>query len=226
MLSLKSHFSTSEWTPSKIVLFASIFVVSAIAIICYIFIKLKVKKIKKNEDFKEKELEKIMRPNAGEIDLELKKISSSKFDDLDLDFILNTIYRNNYKKIALLGKENEYIYFSIKSLIDFETEILYEDYNKDLVEKITAKNPKYVFQSSSSKEDFDLALAINFDSSYNQIYNQCLKLVKKNAMILIHCNGSKKNDLETLLKDLNFLKQKYEISKVKSEFLLIVKNLN
>ncbi|QSF13985.1 BC85_0335 family putative methyltransferase [Mycoplasma sp. Mirounga ES2805-ORL] len=213
-------------------LFYSAIAVVLIAIIIYIILVVVTKKIKskvRNEEL-EKLKFKIQEQRAGNlknIPLDIKEYFKSNLNNEDLENLVNTIYLNDANNVLLVGNKLEYpaLLFSYQS--EANIKVFNYDLDARLWNNAVLEFPEFFKKKidliDKIDEKFKLIFAINSTQLSQTIYEKYYEHLENNGMLIILENVNTKRDVKTLTSFLKTKKIVYEVSKVKSNFVYIVK---
>lgn len=220
-------------------LVASIFIVSILGFSIYFFLLFKSKKINKkitNNEMKDtiKEIndknsnlnKALNRADAGKLLWDLKNEMLRKkisiIDDISLEFIINTIIRNNYKSILFSESLNAYEAITIATKTSAKVYI--DSHSKNALEVIKrykqTKNIKYY-----KNEKVDFVIMNDKKNKYKDYFTKLDKINNKNSLFLIYDikNLLIKKEVKELIHYIKLLDYRFEKHKIGKQFMLITK---
>ncbi len=183
-----------------IILASSIPVALIIMVISYIMTNKKVDKIRKqHSDDKDsaltnKQNKALLREGHGVLLWDLKEKTTNPLADAQLEFAINTIIRNEYKKTMVLGNTSEYEIESIRKIA------------KQTIVKKDA--------------DFVLLFASN---TLNDVFDEVYKTLNVGGMIVVANAYSRDKEVKRLLSYLKLSGLTYEHQKIDRGVILVVK---
>lgn len=182
-----------------IVLGISIAIALIIMVAAFIIMRRKIKKVQaqyaKNENDIKQEINKALeRMNHGELLWELKSKSLNPLEDTQMEYLINTVLRNDYKTFNVVNSESNY-----------EEETLIQIAKA----KLDKSNPD--FTMILANKDLDA----NFDVAY--------KALKEKQMIAIANAVRREKEVKELMKYLRMIGAKYEWVNYGKGILLVVK---
>lgn len=182
-----------------IVLAVSIAVALVIMVAAFVIMRKKIKKVQaeytKNEaDIKQEINKALERMNHGELLWELKSKSLNPLEDTQLEYLINTVLRNNYKTFNVVNSESNY-----------ETQSL----TKIAKAKASKVNPDFTMIFSGK----DL----------NNLFDKAYKTLKPKQMIAITNAIRREKEIKEMMKYLRLIGAKYEWVNYGKGILLVVK---
>ena len=240
--------STLYW-----VLFASVIVVGVIGAIAFTIVKLKVRQMRKeyleqldradalakskNKDGKnyetdaQKGIENVLsRKNIGEIlwdfDAQLINDKIKHLAFVDMEFLINTIYRNRYTKFLQTKTVCGYELITVAKLakIDaFYDEVIDLPSMNKYIKKYKIGEKR--IQKSTNQKDFDIVFIPEFTKEIIDIVDKAYKRLKEGGMIYIAGleNRKEKKYINEIKKFLKLVGYPFEENVVCKNIMLIVK---
>lgn len=220
-----------------ILIYSAVLVVVT-ALIIFGIILLKVHKIRKQikketldiisqDSIVDGHLEVVGREDFGEPIYLLRDIVNNPLDDEIVEFSINTIIKNKFEKILMLGHQTPYELIAISNKTNTEIEILSSEFNKTEYDKIISKTSyKHninVINEVNINVQYDVILLLSSKTSYLPIYEKNIKNLKKNGMFLIANVSKNKVWTKEIVKKISKTNLKYDILKWYKGFILIVK---
>lgn len=181
------------------ILLASVFVALGVMLITFIVMRIKINKVKTQyqKDIATahaKVSKAVKRENHGELLWELKAKSKDPLDDKEMEFLINTSLRNEYKT-----------FYVVNSISDYET--------KSLI-KLAHMKPLQVKPDLTIMFNKD-TLQVDFDKAYN--------LLQTKQMIAIVDAPRKNKEIKKLINYLKIIGAKYEWNNIGKGIVLVVK---
>ncbi|MGL6125277.1 MAG: BC85_0335 family putative methyltransferase [Metamycoplasmataceae bacterium] len=220
------------------ILIYSVVTVAAIAIIIISIILYKVVKIKKtikkqsldilsSDSVVEGHLKVIQRPDFGEPIFDLRDAIESPLDDEIVEFTINTIIRNNFKKILMLDYKTAYEIISISNKTGSEINVIGNEFDsqeyKDIISKFNFDHKLNILEDVNSDEKYDMILLLSSKSSYLPIYEKYINNLREKGMFLIANVAKNKIWKKELISKISKSNLNYDILKWYKGFILIVK---
>lgn len=218
-----------------------IYSVVAVVLIALVFLSIilyKVFKIKKtikkqsldiltSDSIVEGHLKVIQRPDFGEPLFELREAILNPLDDEIIEFSINTIIKNNFKNVLMLGEKTAYEVISISNKANAEIYVIEDEFNlneySDIVSKFSFDHRLNILKGIENGNKYDIILLLSSKQNYLPIYEKYIDSLKEGGMFLI-ANVTKnrvwKNELISKISKSNL---KYDILKWYKGFILIVK---
>lgn len=222
----------------KNILIYSAVVVVIIAMIIFIFIGYKIYKIKKT--IKKQNLEiysqesvieghnrVIERTDLGEPIFEVRDAVAKPLDDEIVEFVINTIIKNKFQNILMLGHKTPYEIIAISNKANVTINMLSsefngEEYNK-INETIIFENSINVLECVDNNIEYDLILLLSSKEPYLPIYEKYISNLRDSGMFLIAKTDKNRLWKKEIIKKINKNNMKYDILKWYKGFILIVK---
>ena len=178
---------------------ASMFVAIGIMIAAFIIMRVKINKIKKDyaqsvSDAQKEVSKAVLRENHGELLWELKAKSKMPLEDIQLEFLINTALRNEYKTFTVLNSQSDY-------------------------EKISLET---IAKAKSKETPSDLSIIFNGDDLQEQ-FDKTFKLLKEKQMVAIVNAPRKHKQVKNLISYLKMIKGKYDWLNIGQGIVLVVK---
>ncbi|MGL5205331.1 MAG: BC85_0335 family putative methyltransferase [Metamycoplasmataceae bacterium] len=204
-----------------------------VSIIFYRVIKIKQSLKKKTLDILtsdsvvEGHLKVIQRPDFGEPIFELRDATTNPIDDEIVEFVINTIIKNNFRNVLMLGYKTPYEVISISNKTGAEINVLANEFDINEYNKIIAKfnfdHNLNVWSKVNNEENYDIILLLSSTSNYLPIYEEYIDNLKEKGMFLIA--NTKKNKLwqKELIGKISKTNLNYDILNWYKGFILIVK---
>lgn len=182
-----------------IVLGVSIAVALIVMVVAFVVMRKKIKKVQaqyaKNEaDIKEEINQALERMNHGELLWELKSKSLNPLEDTQMEYLINTVLRNNYKTFSVVNSESDY-----------------EEQTFEQIAKAKKVKDKADFTLMFSNKD----LNDNFDKAY--------KTMEAKQMIAVANAVRREKEIKEMIKYLRMIGAKYEWVNYGKGILLVVK---
>ncbi|WP_027120651.1 BC85_0335 family putative methyltransferase [Mycoplasmopsis lipofaciens] len=225
-----------NWIRTSLII--SMVVVILIAMIVYLILFLKTKKLRKiiNDEQQRQAHEAILAirgEELGKMPFELKKYLKNKSDDHDLENLINTIYLNKAQNVLLLGKNINYELVVLltqtnANIYVYKNSLNIKTWNSAVLEfpNLFTKTPIFIDNTSIANQTFDLIYDWDSDLTCLELLSQNQTYLKEKGMFVALVNSIKKQDIKTTSKILKNQQVIYEISYVKNQFLYVVKNKN
>lgn len=177
----------------------SMFVAIAIMIAAFIIMRVKINKIKKDysqsvSDAQKEVSKAVFRENHGELLWELKAKSTGALEDIQMEFVINTALRNEYKTFTVINSQSDYEKISLEKI-------------GKLKEKATPSDLTIIFNNDNLQEQFD----------------KTFKLLKEKQMVAIVNAPRKHKQIKNLINYLKMIKGKYDWVNVGQGIVLVVK---
>lgn len=181
------------------ILLASIFVALLVMLIAFIIMRINIKKVKTQyqKDIASAHAEvsrAVARENHGELLWELKAKSKMPLGDKEMEFLINTSLRNEYKTFSVMNSASDYEEKSFVRLAKLKASKIKTDF-------------VVIFNKDTLQEDFDM--------SY--------KLLKEKQMIAIVDAPRKNKEIKKLIDYLKITGAKYEWNNIGKGIVLVVK---
>lgn len=181
------------------ILLASVIVGLIIMVVAFVVTRKRIKKVQKqyekNEaDIKQEINKALERLNHGELLWELKSKSTNPLEDTQLEFLINTVLRNNYKTFDVVNSESDYE-------------------EKSLTQIAKMKKVK-------SKADFTMIFT---SKDINDHFDKAYKTLEEKQMIAITNAIRREKEIKDLMKYLKMIGAKYEWVNYGKGILLVVK---
>ncbi|MGL5643268.1 MAG: BC85_0335 family putative methyltransferase [Metamycoplasmataceae bacterium] len=204
-----------------------------VSIIFYKVIKIKQSLRKKTLDILtsdsvvEGHLKVIQRPDFGEPLFELRDATINPIDDEIVEFVINTIIKNNFKNVLMLGYKTPYEVISISNKTNAEINVLANEFDineyNNTLSKFNFDHNLNVWNKINTEERYDIILLLSSTSNYLPQYEEYINNLKEKGMFLIA--NTKKNKLwqKELISKISKTKVNYDILNWYKGFILIVK---
>ncbi|QZE12472.1 BC85_0335 family putative methyltransferase [Mycoplasma sp. Ms02] len=213
----------------KTILLISVFVVLIVGFsvyftLMYLSRRLRKKYTQEEEKRLYQELRKV-RDDIGILPFELKDAFNSKIEDLDVEFLINTIYINDYKHNLANSFNDNYLLAALQEKTKQAFYYQEKEFNTQKWNEIYSQNKELINFTpiSHTNQNLDCVIFHDTDLSNKEIFEAYYPLLNQNGMIIINQKYQKNNELKNLM---NFLKEKEiknQITFAKSKFLLISK---
>ena len=220
------------------ILIYSVVIVVIVALIILTIILFKVYKIKKTtkkrtldilnqELVSEGHMKVIDRPDFGDPIIELREIVKSPLDDEIVEFTINTIIKNNFIKILMLGHKTPYEIIAISNKTNSEINILsnefsVEEYNQ-IISKVSFNHKLNILEQINNDEEYDAILLLSSKNSYLPIYEKYIDNLKNKGMFLIANVTKNRVWKREIISKISKSNLNYDILKWYKGFILIVK---
>lgn len=203
-------------------LLASAILAILFSIFWQIFMKKRIAKIRKESGNVVTQI----RPNRGEIRLDVKRVLNNELKDDDIEFMLNTIFVNQYENSLIVGDNQEYISFIIKNQFQWAN-TWNTNINKNNLTKINEDLNNYVFNTFSIENieneqlRFNLIFLDNIDTVEKDV-ESLYKFLAINGMIMANVKGLNNFTRSVIQEKFNHNQYIWEYS-TSNNFILIVK---
>ncbi len=218
-------------------LIVSIFIVLIIGFGIWLFLFLKVKKIRKIQS--DNNFEKLKKDKGAKAALERKFIGEPVYalknqfkktmDDLDIDFLISTTIRNEFKNVFIEGNTNGYEIITLalrtKATIIVEEERIIDLnlFKKLLVEFKIPKQKIKIIKAKNIKHKFDLIFITDEVDSLTKTFKTIwMHLNSKGILITNNFKENKKAQKE-LMKYLKLIGARWEFNKNSNGFIVVAK---
>ncbi len=228
----------SELTKNILIYSAVAFVIVALIFLSVILFKVyKIKKtIKKdkmdilNQDsITNAHLKVIQRTDFGEPIFELRDAISNPLDDEIVEFCINTIIKNNFERILMLGNKTSYEIIAISNKSNANIDILSSEFNEAEYnevlsnEKLNFSHKLSVLKDINKLEKYDAILLLSAKTNWLPTYEMYIDNLREKGMFII-ANVTKnkvwKKEIISKISKSNF---NYDILNWYKGFILIVK---
>ena len=228
----------SELTKNILIYSAVSFVIVALIFLSVILFKVyKIKKtIKKdkmdilNQDsITNAHLKVIQRTDFGEPIFELRDAISNPLDDEIVEFCINTIIKNNFERILMLGNKTSYEIIAISNKSNANIDILSSEFNEAEYnevlsnEKLNFSHKLSVLKDINKLEKYDAILLLSAKTNWLPTYEMYMDNLREKGMFII-ANVTKnkvwKKEIISKISKSNF---NYDILNWYKGFILIVK---
>ncbi|MGL5617831.1 MAG: BC85_0335 family putative methyltransferase [Metamycoplasmataceae bacterium] len=204
-----------------------------VSILFYKVVKIKQSLKKKTLDILtsdsvvEGHLKVIQRPDFGEPLFELRDAITNPLDDEIVEFVINTIIKNNFKNVLMLNNKTPYEVISISNKTGAEINVLGNEFDinqyNDTIAKFNFDHKLNIWNKINNEEKYDIILLLSSTSNYLPIYDKYIDNLKEKGMFLIA--NTKKNKLwqKELINKISKTNLNYDILNWYKGFILIVK---
>ncbi|MDK2819474.1 MAG: hypothetical protein KFW07_01415 [Mycoplasmataceae bacterium] len=172
-------------------------------------------------------LQVVGREDFGEPIYLLRDIVDNPLDDEIVEFSINTIIKNKFEKILMLGHKTPYELITISNKTHTTIDILFDEFNKteydDIISKSNYKHDLRVIDEINTEIQYDVILLLSSRENYLPIYEKHIKNLRKNGMFLIANVTKNKVWKKEIVKKIMKTNLKYDILKWYKGFILIVK---
>ncbi len=228
----------SDLTKNILIYSAVAFVIIALIFLSVVLFKVyKIKKtIKKDkmdilsqESITNGHLKVIERTDFGEPIFELRDAISNPLDDEIVEFCINTIIKNNFEKILMLGSKTSYEIIAISNKSNAIVDILVNEFNEvEYNEVISNKKLNFthklnILKEIDKSEKYDAILLLSAKTNWLPTYETYIDNLREKGMFII-ANVTKnkvwKKEIISKISKSNF---NYDILNWYKGFILIVK---
>lgn len=213
----------------KLILIISAIVVFILGISIGMFLIFKAKSMQKKliKEYDSKIQEDIIkiREKYGELPAHLSELFPCKIDKLDVEFMIQTICRNNYEKTLIISDE----LYSFATAQEVTKKSLYyipEFFDGSKWNEVINSNDKDIINFKPIKyneENLDLIIVFKDIDPYS-IYKKMYSKLNKNGMIIIKFSKTNKQEFTLLENELYNNGIPHEFSFVKTKYLFIRKD--
>ena len=228
----------SQLTKNLLIYSAVAFVIVALIFLSVVLFKVyKIKKtIKKDtldilsqESVTDGHLKVIERADFGEPIFELRDAILNPLDDEIVEFSINSIIKNNFKTILMLGHTTAYEIISISNKTNCSIDVLASDFNeveyKNVLanEKLKFDHKLNIVQEINNSQKYDAILLLSAKSNWLPTYETYIdNLCEKGMFIIANVTKHKvwKKEIVSKIRKSNL---NYDILKWYKGFILIVK---
>ncbi|MEE3928162.1 hypothetical protein V2E24_01040 [Mycoplasmopsis ciconiae] len=213
----------------KLALGISAIVVFCLGFLVYFGILIKVRLIRKKYIHQDEQkllmqLQQI-RDDLGTLPYTLKEAFGSKAQDWDIEFLINTIYLNNYQNVLLVSKYDNFVFAAISEKTKKSLFYLPDYFNglnwNETVEKFPTQfhhQPKIY-----SQQDLDCAIFYDGFNSNLEIFNNYYQKLNDNGLLIINQKNIPSKELKLFIATLKEKQIKWEIVFYKQKYLYIKK---
>ncbi|MHA0273034.1 BC85_0335 family putative methyltransferase [Mycoplasma sp. 48589B] len=212
---------------AKLGLGISAVVIAVLGIAFYIVMQVLAKKmrnkvLKKSQDEAMIQIQ-ALRNDIGELPYELKDYLKSNANDIDIEGIINTIFRNDYKNVVIVNEKDLFPIAAIAGKVNAQTYVYAKEVDYSKLEDLRLKFPDHFPNEIKvyDNEEVDCLIVMNAKGDINDIYDAFIKKLKK-GMVLISFNNPK-SEIKRMISYLKMTDMPYEISYISSKYLFIVK---
>lgn len=213
----------------KLGLIISAIVVFVVGLSIGMFLILKAKKMQKKliSDYDSKMQDEIVkiREKYGELPASFSELFPCKIDTLDIEFMIQTICRNNYEKNLIVSDE----LYSFATAQEVAKKSLYyipEFFDAEKWNEVANKTENKIINYKPieyNEENLDSVIVFN-DIDPFSIYKKMYLKLNKNGMIIIKYSKTNKQGFALLKSELENNKIPHEYSFVKTKYLFIKKD--
>ncbi|MFV8401143.1 BC85_0335 family putative methyltransferase [Mycoplasma sp. 005V] len=164
-----------------------------------------------------------LRNNIGELPYELKDYLKSSSNDLDIEGIINTIYRNEYKNIVIINQKDLFPVAAIAGKVKANTYVYDKEVQYDNLEDLRLKFPDHFPNPINlyNGEEIDCLVIMNAKGDINDIFDKFNKKLHKGMILVSFANP--KSEVKRMISYLKMTDMPYEVSYISSKYLFIVK---
>lgn len=218
---------------------AGIFVLCALIYWIFIFKKVRAKRkeILDNQFKIEKEIEN----NKGEIAMRSREDFGEPLVDLQNDlgktisheiveFCINSCIRNEFKNILLIGNVEPYEAITISNKSSCVVNVRKNEFDKEKYDEIK-KSRSIVRHNINILEDindaqFDSIMCLNSTNNFDQLFLKNEKFLREKGMFIFANTKANKSSQKALVREVEWLKYRYDILNWYTGFVTIVKDFN
>ncbi|MFV8413977.1 BC85_0335 family putative methyltransferase [Mycoplasma sp. Sp48II] len=164
-----------------------------------------------------------LRNDLGELPYELKDYLKSKANDIDIEGIINTIYRNEYKNVLVVNNQDLFPIVAIAQKIKGQTYVYSKEIQYDKLEDLRLKFPDHFPNEIKLYDDseIDCLILMNAKGDINDIFDKLSKKLHKGMILVSFANP--KSEMKRMISYLKMTDMPYEVSYISSKYLFIVK---
>lgn len=222
--------SSNISTATRNALIISAVVALVLAVVIFIVTRVAVYKINKKYADKAKAEAMIqiesLRNDVGLLPFELKEFFKSKAKDLDVEALINTVYRNSYKDVLIIAQNDPFVYAALAQKTKQDVYFISQDLDLATIEKAKEQFPSEFPHSFKEYKDetIDFLVITNTEKDINELFDKYYSKLKPNGMIAAKIDLFANHEIKSLKNHLYISDIRWEISHLDSKFLFIVKS--
>ncbi|WLP85623.1 BC85_0335 family putative methyltransferase [Mycoplasma seminis] len=184
--------------------------------------KMRQKMLKKSQEEAMIQIQ-ALRNDIGELPFQMKDYLKSKANDIDVEGIINTVFRNDYKNVMIVSHNDLFPNVAVAQKTKAQNYVYAKETKLEKLEDLKRQFPEEFPKNIQLHVDepLDLLVIMNAQGDINDIYDDLSKKVH-NGMILVSYDNPR-GEIKRLISYLKLMNLTHEISYISSKYLFIVK---